>query len=218
MTPERFQRLRRVLARRQPDLTVFMERVHKPHNFAAVLRTCDAVGTLEAHIVPAEDFHMARKAASGAGRWVRVRMHRDLDMGLARLRAAGLRIVAAHPGDGAVDYRVPDYTRPTALLLGTELDGVSERALAKTDTLVRIPMEGMVRSFNVSVAAAIILIEAARQRREAGMYESCRIPDDVFERTLFEWAHPRIARHCRARDAPYPRMDEAGELLDPVPR
>lgn len=218
MTPERFRRLRTVLARRQADLTVLMEQVHKPHNFSAVLRTCDAVGIFETHIVPAADYRTARSAASGTGRWVRVRQHRSLELALGRLRDQGFRLVAAHPADGVVDYREIDYTEPTALLLGTELDGLSGEAVAVADTLVGVPMEGMVRSLNVSVAAAIILYEAARQRREAGMYDASRLDAATFERTLFEWAYPRIARHCRKRGVSYPRLDDDGELLDAVPR
>lgn len=217
-TVRRFRRIRAVLERRQPGLTVLMDRVHKPHNFSAVLRSCDAVGVFEAHLVPTEAFHAKGGIASGSHRWVRIRRHQDTSGALAWLREGGFHLVAAHPARDAVDYREVDYTVPTALLLGTELDGLSDEAVAGADVRVRVPMAGMVRSLNVSVAAAIVLYEAQSQRRRAGLYAERRLDDEVFERTLFEWVYPRIAARCRATGASYPALGPGGEILGPVPR
>lgn len=217
-TPRRFRRIRAVLERRQPDLTVLMERVHKPHNFSAVLRTCDAVGVHEAHLVPTEAFHAKGGIASGSHRWVPVRRHEETARAVAHLREAGFRLVAAHPAKGAVGYREVDYTGPVALLLGTELHGLSDGAVEAADARIRIPMAGMVRSLNVSVAAAVVLYEAQRQRREAGHYGERRLDDATFETTLFEWVYPRIAERCREAGAEYPRLGPEGEILGPVPR
>lgn len=221
MNPERFDRLRRILERRQPDLTVLMERVHKPHNFSAVLRTCDAVGVLRAHLVPSADFRPKRNVAGGVQRYVRLTRHPTLERALARLREQGLTVVAAHVGPGAAgaaDFRSVDYTRSTALLLGTERDGLSPEAVRAADRLVQIPMEGAVASLNVSVAAAVILYEAQRQRRAAGLYDRSRLESEAARRMLFEWCYPRIARLCRQRGHAYPPLGDAGEILGPVPR
>lgn len=218
MTPERFQRLRQILDRRQPDLTVLMDRLEKPHNFSAVLRTCDAVGILRAHLVSDDAFRPRRTAAGGVGRYVRVSRHPTATAALRRLEDDGFTIVAAHPSPGAADFRDVDYTRPTALLLGTEQDGLSHEALDGADQRVAIPMLGAVTSLNVSVAAAVILFEAQRQRTAAGLYDRPRLPDDLARRTLFEWAYPRIANLCRRRGADYPRLGPEGEMLDQPPR
>jgi tRNA (guanosine-2'-O-)-methyltransferase len=219
MTPERFRTLRAILDRRQPDLTVLMDRVHKPHNFSAVLRTCDAVGVFEAHIVPTAEFSMAHGTASGSNRYVRVARHAAFDDAVRALREDGVRIAAAHPADDAVDFRTIDYTGPTAILLGTELEGLTDAAAAAADVRVAVPMVGAVASLNVSVAAAVILYEAQRQRAAAGLYDGSRLPDAVYRRTLFEWAYPRIADLCRRRGVPYPALDdETGEILGEVPR
>lgn len=211
--PDRIRRLREVLDRRQPDLTVLMERVHKPHNLAAVLRSCDAVGALEAHAVPPEEgLEISRAASAGAGKWVTVHEHADLDAAVSHLRSRGMRIVAADPGPAARPYETVDLTAPTAILLGTELDGLTPEAVAAADLRVRIPMAGMVRSLNVSVAAALLLFEAARQRREAGMYDAPRLPEEAYRRLLFEWAHPRVAERCREKGAPYPELEEDGSI------
>ena len=218
MTPERFERLQAILARRQPDLTVLMDRVHKPHNFSAVLRTCDAVGVFHAHVVPTEDFEAAHDTAGGSSRYVRLVRHATLDEALATLRAAGASVVAAQPGPDAMDFRAVDYTRPTALLLGTELDGLSPEAVAAADRRVAVPMYGAVESLNVSVAAAVILYEAQRQRERAGLYDEPRLDGDLARATLFEWAYPRIADLCRRRRFPYPELDENGEIIGELPR
>jgi tRNA (guanosine-2'-O-)-methyltransferase len=211
MGPDRYRRLRGILARRQPDLTVLMDEVHKPHNLAAVVRTCDAVGIGRVHMVPTPDYHASHRTAMGATRYVDVVRHRSLD-------DREMTLVAAHPAEGSVDYRELDYTRPTALLLGTELEGVSDAALAAADRQVVIPMRGAVTSLNVSVAAAIILYEAERQRAAAGRYDGLLEDTAEVRRTLFEWAYPRIAGLCRRRGVAYPPLDEEGEIVGEVPR
>ncbi len=217
-TARRFRRIRAVLERRQPDLTVLMDQVHKPHNFSAVLRTCDAVGVFEAHLVPTEAFHAKGGIASGSHRWLSVRRHDGTGAALEWLEDREFRLIAAHPTGDAVDFRDVDYTIPTALLLGTELHGLSEEAIDAADVRVKIPMAGMVRSLNVSVAAAVVLYEAQRQRREAGLYDRSRLDEEIFQRTLFEWVYPRIAERCRDEGVDYPRLGSDGEILDELPR
>lgn len=219
-TSRRFRRVRSVLDRRQPDLTVLLENVHKPHNFAAVLRTCDAVGVFEAHAVTPEGAQPAlhRAVTGSAGKWVRVRPWETLGPACDALAERGYQLVAAHPAPGAVDFREVDYTRPTAVVLGQEKEGVTAEAVARADRLVVIPMLGMVPSLNVSVAAAVILFEAARQRAAAGLYERSRLDPETYRTTLFEWAHPTLAERCREHGEPYPELDEEGEVTGPVPR
>ncbi len=211
MRPERFQRLHAVLARRQPDLTVLMDRVHKPHNLSAVLRSCDAVGVLEAHaVVPEGNLRLHRDTSGGTNKWVPVHRHPDAASAIRQLRAAGHQVVAAHPSPDALDFREIDYTAPTAILVGTELHGVSDEALAAADRNVTIPMTGMGRSLNVSVAAALILYAAQGQRAAAGMYDVPRLPESRFAEILFEWCHPRRAQRLRERGESYPPLAPEG--------
>ncbi len=219
MTPRRFHRIVSILDRRQTDLTVLMDNVHKPHNVSAVVRTCDAVGILDVHTVTPHDIFRARhQSASGAERWVRIQQHESHPAAAAHLRARGMQIVAAHPVRQAVDFRIVDYTRPTALLLGSELDGVADDAASLADQFINIPMLGAVASLNVSVAAAIILYEAQRQRVAAGCYDRASVDPDTRATLLFEWAYPRLASFCKRRGIAYPRLDEDGTILDPLPR
>jgi tRNA (guanosine-2'-O-)-methyltransferase len=219
MNPQRFARLRAALARRQPDLTVLMERVSKTHNFSAIVRSCDAVGVLEAHVVPPTGpFRLHHGSSAGTKKWIRVRHHDDAPSAITSLKGSGFRVVAADPGAGSIDFRDYDFTAPTALLMGAERYGVSEDSLSMVDASIHIPMEGMVRSLNVSVAAALILFEAARQRRAAGLYERSRLAPAQLERRLFEWAYPELAQELRTSGSPYPELDEGGEIVrDPSP-
>lgn len=214
MRSERFRRIREVLARRQPDLTVLMDRVNKSHNFSAILRNCDAVGVLEAHVVPPEKgLPLHHGTSAGTKKWVRVRLHREVASAVSQLHASGFRVIAAHPSDNAIDYREIDYRQPTAILIGAELDGVSAEGLELADAHVAVPMLGMVKSLNVSVATSILLFEAMRQREAAGMYAESRLSPDDFDRHLFEWAWPSIASKRRREGRPYPKLTEDGDLI-----
>jgi tRNA (guanosine-2'-O-)-methyltransferase len=214
MTPARQQRLDGVLNRRQPDLTVLAENLHKPRNLSAVVRTCDAVGIEELNVVPGESNPRRHwHTSQGAEKWVGLRVHESTRAACATLREEGFTILGAHLSDQAVDYREPDYTRPTALLIGTEAFGVSEEGLRWVDQEIVIPMMGMSQSLNVSVATAVVLYEAVAQRRAAGLYGESRMAPERHARVRFEWLHPTVARYCRERDLPYPALDEDGELL-----
>jgi len=218
MTPQRYQRIISVLGRRQVDLTVILEGVHKSHNLSAVQRTCDAVGVHEVHaITPQKRYRTHKSTASGSAKWVTVHSHATAVEVIKLLKGDGFRVAAAHLSDKAVDFRDLDYTRPTAVLVGTEKFGVSDAALAEVDDEITIPMHGMVASLNVSVAAAVILYEAERQRRRAGMYATPRLDPAIYHSTVFEWGYPRLAARYRALNIPYPAIGTRGEILDPVP-
>ena len=219
-TPKRFHRVRAALDRRQPDLTVLMENVEVPRNFAAILRSCDAVGVFEAHAVwPRGKLKISRPASGGNRKWMAVRKHRTLADAVGSLKERGFRVLAAHPDPTAVPFREVDYTLPTALLVGNEDYGVTAEALAMADLTVTIPMEGMGTSLNVSVATALLLFEAQRQRQAAGLYGGePRMDPETYAKTLFEWAYPELAAHCRKRQAAYPRLGAEGEIRDPLPR
>lgn len=215
MRPERFRKLQEVLDRRQPDLTVLMERVHKPHNLSAILRNCDAAGVLEAHaVVPDDGLELHHDTSGGTTRWIRVHRWPDVEEAGAALKAEGFRILAADPGEGSGDYRRMDLTGPTAFMMGAELYGLSDRGLELADARIEVPLAGMVASLNVSVATALLLFEAKRQREAAGMYDESRLDPERRKQILFEWAYPRVARRLRAAGRAYPELDEDGGIVE----
>ncbi len=214
MTPERNNRISKVLNRRQPDLTVVMENVHKPHNLAAIARSCDAVGIPELHAVAKyRDIELTQKAASGCSKWVDIKTHPDMDTVFGFLRKGNYRILTAHFDHRAVSYREEDYTGPTAIIVGAELDGVTRETAEKCDGSIVIPMAGMVQSLNVSVATALILFEAQRQREAAGLYESPKLDKTLYKEKKFEWGYPRLAPVFKRQQSPYPELDENGKII-----
>ncbi|HKJ09437.1 MAG TPA: tRNA (guanosine(18)-2'-O)-methyltransferase TrmH [Gammaproteobacteria bacterium] len=215
MTPERYRRISAVLDRRQPDLTVLLENVHKPHNFSAVLRTCDAVGVFQAHAVTDRNaLRGNRHLSAGSRKWLSVHRHHSADSATAALRQRGFRMLAAHLSDRAVDFREADYTQPVAIVLGTEKYGVSNETLALCDSEITVPMFGMVASLNVSVAAAVILYEAQRQRAAAGLYDRVRLDPETYRRTLFQWGYPRLARYYESIGRPFPSVSARGIVAE----
>nr|WP_154247017.1 tRNA (guanosine(18)-2'-O)-methyltransferase TrmH [Kangiella sp. HZ709] len=213
--PERLQKILKLVANRQPDLTVFMEEVHKPHNLAAIVRTADAVGIGEVHATFPEDVkYTGHHTASGSKRWVKTHRHESLLQGVEVAREKGMQVLCAHFSEQAVDFRTIDYTKPTCLLVGSELVGVSESAAAIADQHVIIPMLGMVQSLNVSVATALILYEAQRQRAEAEMYGQCKMPQEEVDFLIFKSLHPTVKQYCDENQLRYPKLNEVGEIDD----
>jgi len=190
-TERRQARIRSVLARRQPDLTVVLENVHDPHNVSAILRSCDGVGVLRAHAVytieepPAGAF--ARQTSASAAKWVEVERHKSLGDCFERLRAECFSILVTRIGPGSRSLYEWDLREPVALVLGNEMRGVSTEARDLADGAIHIPMAGMVESLNVSVACAVCLYEAFRQRTAAGDYELPKLDPDHLRTLEDDW-------------------------------
>lgn len=192
-TARRRVRVERVLGRRQPDLTVVLENVHDPHNVSAVLRSCDAVGVLRVHLVytveepPAGAF--ARTTSASAAKWIECVRHESVPACYAALRGEGLAVLATALTDESrdlYDYDV-DLDSPTALVFGNEMRGVSDEALDLADGAIVIPMMGMVQSLNISVACAVTLYEALRQRRAAGRYDAPQLDEATRAKLIEDW-------------------------------
>jgi tRNA (guanosine-2'-O-)-methyltransferase len=185
----RIEKIRRVLACRQPGLTVIMENIHDPHNVSAVFRTCDAVGVARVELLyTLEKFpRIGRKSSSSANKWVDRRKHTSVDECYAALRAEGFWILATAIGGTSCSLYDLDLTQKTAFVFGNEHRGVSPEAAEKADAQMHIPMLGMIESLNVSVAAAVCLYEAMRQRAAAGLYDTPQIPEDRIGELYESW-------------------------------
>ena len=205
-----------MLATRQPDLTVCLEQVHKPHNVSAIIRTADAVGIHQVHAIwPTTQMYTRLSSAAGSKSWVQVKTHSHIADAITHLKSQGMQILATHLSDKAVDFREIDYTRPTCILMGQEKTGISQEALALADQDIIIPMIGMVQSLNVSVASALILYEAQRQRQNAGMYQRAQsvLPQEEQQRLLFEGGYPVLAQVAKRKGLPQPYIDDQGQVI-----
>ena len=147
-------------------LIVVLDGIEDPHNVGAILRTVDAAG---AHGVVRQTRHAASldgaaaKASAGAVSHVKIADVVNIARALATLKNAGIWTVGL-AGDARARYDQIDYGLPTALVVGAEGSGLRRLVRERCDWLVAIPMRGHVPSLNVSVAAAIVLFEAVRQR------------------------------------------------------
>jgi len=191
-TGRRQERVATVLARRQPDLTVVLENVHDPHNVSAVLRSCDGVGVLRVHAVYSVEERpeaFARTTSASAAKWIEVVHHESIGECYARLRGEGFRILATALDADSLDLYQADLAQPTALVFGNEMRGISEEAAASADATLFIPMMGMVQSLNISVACAVTLYEAFRQRRAAGAYAAAKLDPVTLAAMEGDWLH-----------------------------
>ncbi len=170
VTPEREARIRNVLSMRRKDITLVMDNVWDPHNVSAILRSCDAFGVLRVHLYYTTEKwpDLGAKSSASAKKWVDRRRHTDAAAMLGGLRSQGFQVLRTGFSPTAKPLMDFDFTRPSAVILGNEHRGVSPEIQELVPDELYIPMQGMVQSFNVSVAAALILYEAFSQRRAAG--------------------------------------------------
>ena len=214
MSPERFQKIKDVLNKRQPDVTVILDNVHKPHNIAAILRSCDATGIGSIHSrAKNSQVGLNLKAASGSNHWVNVNFHNQLSELYKSLLKKNYNIFVANNSENAVDFREVTYTSETAIVLGAELDGVSKDSLSFAEKEIKVPIAGMVESLNVSVTNAVILYEIQRQREEAGLFKSRRLSINEYKNLLFEFSYPEVAAILQKKGSPYPKLDKFGQII-----
>ncbi len=191
MTPERQSRILNVLNKRQPDITVVLENVFDPHNISAVMRTCDAIGIQELYVlntrIPPHK-KWGAKSSSSADKWLTIHQFTNADDCFALLRSNYDIILTTHLSSSAVPLHDIDFTKRIALVFGNEHDGVSEEIRRLSDGNFIIPQVGMIRSLNISVACAVSLYEAFRQKMRAGHYNERRLPEKKFEGLMDEWA------------------------------
>jgi tRNA (guanosine-2'-O-)-methyltransferase len=190
MTPERHQRLTQVLNKRQNDLTVVLENVFDPHNISAVMRTCDAVGIQEVHVLNTRigpHKKWGAKSSSSAAKWLSIYQHTDAASCFSILRRKYGRIFTTHLASDSVSLYDIDLTGSLALVFGNEHEGVSEEIRSLADGNFIIPQVGIIRSLNISVACAVSLYEAFRQKQAAGHYAQVKLPAAEYARLGQEW-------------------------------
>lgn len=190
-----------------------MEQVHKAHNLSAVMRTCDAIGVHQVHAVLDEKARIRKGTTKGSHLWLRTTNHNTIADAVAEFKQQNMQVLVTHLSDDAVDFRDIDYTQPTAIILGHEKHGITDEAIALSDKRIIIPMMGMVQSLNVSVAGALILYEAQRQRQLAGMYDTPQLDEAICQQLMFERGHAKLHKQCMKKGLPYPAIGEQGEVI-----
>ena len=189
MTERRKAKILSVVRRKQPNLTLVVEDIHDPHNVSAMLRSADAVGVLEVQLVYVnEEFpKLGKKSSASASKWIKRRSFRSIRECYDHLHAEGFRIYATHLAEKSASLYELDLTKKVALVFGNEHRGVSEQAAALADGKFLIPMVGMIQSLNVSVACAVSLYEAYRQRKLSGNYAKPLLTQRAIKKLCDEW-------------------------------
>lgn len=168
MTPERERRYRDVIRQRQNNLAIVLENIWDPHNVSAILRTADSVGILDVYLIyNNQEFpKLGKKSSAGSKKWMDLHPFTTVEDCYAVLREKGFKIFATHLGEDSHSLYDLNLSEKVALVFGNEHSGVSKPAYSQADGNFLIPQTGFVKSLNVSVAAAVTLYEAFRQRRE----------------------------------------------------
>ena len=190
MTPERTERLTNVLAKRQPGLTIVLENVSDPHNISAVMRTCDAVGVQDVYILNTKiGLHemWSAKASSSAAKWLTVHQFTNAVECFAELRKNFSKIYTTHLSTGAVDLYDLNLTETVALVFGNEHSGLSEEIIDLADGNFIIPQVGIIKSLNISVACAVSLYEAYRQKKNAGHFDDVKLTETAYSNLKTQW-------------------------------
>jgi tRNA (guanosine-2'-O-)-methyltransferase len=190
LTERRLNKIINVVKARQHSLMVLLENIHDPHNVSAIYRTCDAVGVPKVGLLYTyEEFPKISKVTSASARkWVKSKKYKSVDECYNELQSEGYKIYATMLDEKAKSIYSIDWTKKSVIVMGNEHRGVSEEAAEKCDEKVFIPMHGMIQSLNVSVATAVTLFEAQRQRSEKHMYDKSELNDEAVEAMIDEWA------------------------------
>lgn len=190
MTPERHQRLTSVLNKRQSNITIVLENVFDPHNISAVMRTCDAVGVQDMYVLNTkipQHKKWGAKSSSSAAKWLTIHQYEDAEECFAELRKHYSKILTTHLSSDAISLHGIDFTQSIALVFGNEHSGVSDEIRAMADGNFIIPQVGIIQSLNISVACAVTLYEAFRQKTNARQYNQRSLDDIRYNELLRQW-------------------------------
>ena len=188
-TEKRLNKIRKVVKQRQHSLKVVLDDIHDPHNVSAIYRTCDSVGVVEATLLyNKEKFpKISRVSSSSANKWVESKRYKTTEECFNDLRKDGFKIYASKLDENAKSLYDLDLTEKVAIVMGNEHRGISDEVAELADEIFYIPMRGMIQSLNVSVATAVTLYEAQRQRAAKGMYDTSELSDDELEKRIDKW-------------------------------
>ncbi len=195
VTPARLHKMRGVLAQRLTRLTIVLDNVHDPHNLSAVLRSCDAFGIQDVHIIESvERFVVNRAVSQGVEKWLTVHRWPSPAACRAYLRRRRFRLYRTAMSPEATALQAVPCDHKIALVFGNEHRGVAADTARLCDEVVTIPMCGFVESLNVSVAAAVALATLSHAVREHGGTAAC-LPARRQRELLRTW----LMRHARGR-------------------
>ncbi|MAO64452.1 MAG: rRNA methyltransferase [Balneola sp.] len=170
-TESRWERIQEIVQKRTRHLTVVVEDIYQPHNASAVLRSCDGFGIQDVHIIENKnEFEPSSQVTIGADQWLTIHRYNqpkvdNTELCFNTLKEQGYKVIATTPHKEDTNLNALDISGKTALVFGSEIDGISDRAMELADGFMKIPMFGFSESFNISVSAAVCLYNLTRRLR-----------------------------------------------------
>jgi len=188
VTEQRKHRIQSTLENRQPNLTVVLEEIHDDHNVNAILRSAEAVGVVDIYMKYKDEFpNLGYKASASSYKWLDYHKYSDTNSLVDTLREKNFTIYSTIIDENSISIYDIDWTKPSAIIMGNENKGVSEKLRRMSDKTIYIPMHGMVESLNVSVASAVTLYEASRQRMANGQYPNSKLKSNWLKEKYKSW-------------------------------
>ncbi len=203
MTPTRKERIETILAKRQPNLTLILENVHDPHNVAAVMRTADAVGIQDIYVIQTKTARQqlwSAKASSSAANWLTVHQFTDVASCVKEVKKTFDKIYTTHLSTDAIGLYELNLTQNVALVFGNEHDGCSQAIIKLADGNFIIPQVGIIKSLNISVACAVSLYEAYRQKEIAGHYNNTQLSTKYADALLQKWSIAKAEKRATIKE------------------
>ncbi|MCX2681329.1 RNA methyltransferase [Galbibacter sp. EGI 63066] len=191
ITEERKQRFLEILAQRTNHFTVAMEDVYQMHNTSAVIRSCDAFGIQQLHVIE-ERFEkdLDKKISMGSQKWVDTHRYKNAPSCVETLKAKGYQIIATTPHTHACTLEDFDIEQKSALFFGTERDGLTPYIMENADDYLKIPMSGFAESLNISVSAAIILQNLSTRLRRSDI--DWQLSEEEILKKRIDWTKKSI--------------------------
>ena len=159
ISDRRKSRLEDVASKRTEHITLVLQGIHDPHNVSACIRTAEAMGIQNIHVIPQPGIsYKATSPAKGARNWVDIHRYKSISECAKYLKSKNYLLYGAYPpSEKTVNLQKMDIQQPIAVVFGNEHQGLDDAWLECLDGMFTIPMFGMVESFNISVATAISL-------------------------------------------------------------
>jgi tRNA (guanosine-2'-O-)-methyltransferase len=197
VSENRQQRFNEVIQNRTRHITMVIENVFQPHNASAVLRSCDCFGIQDVHVIENyNSYKVNPNIALGASKWLNMYKYNENEYNtvecLTSLKEKGYTLVATSPHK--YDYTISELPldNKVAVMLGTELQGLTDKAFEMADCIVNIPMFGFTESFNISVSAALIMYELTKRLHETDI--NWQLSKEENLQVMLDWARTAVKK------------------------
>jgi len=196
LTDHRKEVVEQVLNFRTRHITLVLEEIYQPHNASAVIRTCECMGIQDIHFIENEvKYEVNKRVLKGSHKWIDLIKYKEKNAVatcFSHLKSQGYKILVTDPSPDGVSIHDVPIDNKIALVMGSELQGISAFALSHADMKVHIPMYGFTESLNISVSAAICLSTLISKLHKSEI--DWRLSEDEKEEIRLRWIRKMMKR------------------------